>query len=417
MNNQNNVSNLKEKITSGKARVAVIGLGYVGLPLAIRAKETGYDVIGIDKYMDKDRNKSISAEGIAISTDYLPVKDCDVILICVPTPLTDSQQPDISFVRDASEDIADNFGRGPIPKLVVLESTSFPGTTREVILSIFEEKGIRQGVEVMLAYSPERVDPGTGREYRTIPRLVGGLDDQSGEVAKEFYCRIVDSVTTVSKPEVAELAKLLENIFRAVNIALVNELSVLCRRMDINVWEVLEAAATKPFGFMPFKPGPGLGGHCIPIDPFYLAWKARKFNFYPEFIELAGKVNRSMPSYVVEWVADALNDVRKSVSGSKVLAIGAAYKENVTDTRESPALKVMEMLLDQGADLIYHDSYVPSVKINGKDLISVDLTPEVLESSECIVVLTAHDDLDIDLLASVDIPIVDTRNALGRGGI
>lgn len=417
MKKQSNEQDLNTKITSKTAKVAVVGLGYVGLPLAKRAMESGFDVTGIDKYMDADKEKDIKENGISASRDFSPVKDCDVILVCVPTPLTESQQPDISFICDATESIAANFGSGPVPKLIVLESTSFPGTTREVLLPILEEHGIRQGEEVLLAYSPERVDPGTGRDYRSIPRLVGGLDDTSGEAAMNFYCQVVDSVTIVSKPEVAEMAKLLENIFRAVNIALVNELSILCRRMNINIWEVIEAAATKPFGFMPFNPGPGLGGHCIPIDPFYLAWKARMYDFYPEFIELSGKINRNMPYYVLEWIAGALNDSGKSISGSKILAVGAAYKENVGDTRESPSLKVMELLLGMGANLCYHDSYVESVHINGSEFKSVDITPELLNESDCIVILTAHDDLDIKSIATTSTPVVDTRNVLGRGGI
>lgn len=407
---------LEEKIASKTARVAVVGMGYVGLPLARRAREAGYDVIGIDKYMKDDRRREIEEEGIPVVDGFAPVAESDVVLICVPTPLTGSQQPDISFIRKAARDVAANFGDSGSPKLVVLESTSYPGTTREVLIPIFRKAKIEIGGRLRLAFAPERVDPGTGRDYRKIPRIVGGLDRESGELAGAFYRNLVESVKVVPEPEVAELAKLLENIFRAVNIALVNEMSILCRRMDINIWDVLEAAATKPFGFMPFEPGPGLGGHCIPVDPFYLAWKARKYDFYPEFIELAGKINRNMPFHVVDWVADALNREGKSVLGSRILVIGVAYKANVSDTRESPALKVMELLADRGADVRYHDSYVDGVEASGKAYRSVGLSEEELDTSDCVVILTAHDDLDIDRIASAGAPVVDTRNALGRGG-
>lgn len=412
MNIQNQFSELEEKIASKKALIGVVGLGYVGLPLIHCARNAGYPVVGIDRYISSTRKKPIEDDGITVNQDFSVVKDCDVLLLCVPTPLDESQQPDLSSVRSATNDIAGNFGDSDEPKLVVLESTSYPGTTREVLVPIFEDTGVEVGKRVKLAYSPERVDPGTSHKYEEIPRIVGGLDPESGDLAAAFYRNLVVSVKVVKEPEVAETAKLLENIFRAVNIALVNELSILCRRMDIDVWEVLEAAATKPFGFMPFKPGPGLGGHCIPIDPFYLAWKARKFDFYPEFIELAGKVNRNMPFHVVDWVYDALNEVNKSISGSRILAIGVAYKENVEDTRESPALKIIELLIEKGADVSYNDSYVDSITIDGKELVSTELTEETVKSHDCIIILTAHSDLDKKLIASSGVPIVDTRNAI-----
>lgn len=416
MSTQNQLSILEEKIKSKKALVGVIGLGYVGLPLIHCARNAGYPVVGIDRFISPTRKESVEADGISVNQDFSAVKDCDVLLLCVPTPLDEGQQPDLSSVRSAAGDAARNFGDGEDPKLVVLESTSYPGTTREVLVPIFNDAGVEVGTQVKLAYSPERVDPGTDHRYEDIPRIVGGLDPESGNLAAEFYRNLVVSVKMVAEPETAEMAKLLENIFRAVNIALVNELSILCRRMDIDIWEVLEAAATKPFGFMPFKPGPGLGGHCIPIDPFYLAWKARKYDFYPEFIELAGKVNRNMPYHVVDWISEALNQNNKSISNSQVLLIGMAYKENVSDLRESPALKVMELVLEKGANVKYHDSFVDYLKLDGKDYHSVKLDKDILESSDCIVILTAHKDLETDLISSANVPIVDTRNVLKRGG-
>ncbi|MHB8895309.1 MAG: nucleotide sugar dehydrogenase, partial [Candidatus Geothermincolia bacterium] len=340
---------LEKRIADRTASVGVVGLGYVGVPLAGRAIECGYKVTGIDKYLDDARLEELRGLGIVASSDFALLEDCDIVLVCVPTPLLDGQQPDTSFIQEAALDIAANLGAGDRPRLVVLESTSYPGTTREIMLPVFEERGRRLGEDVLLAFAPERVDPGTcPLPYEDIPRIVGGVDEASGAVARSFYGTIVNEVTLVSSPEIAETAKLLENIFRAVNIALVNEMSLLCRRMDIDIWEVIEAASTKPFGFMSFKPGPGLGGHCIPVDPFYLAWKAKKYDFYPEFIELAGKVNRAMPFHVVEWVSEALNTAGKSLSSSRVLVIGVAYKEKIGDVRESPALKAIELIASRG---------------------------------------------------------------------
>lgn len=411
------MSTLEKKIGECAARVSVIGMGYVGLPLARRAREVGYDVSGVDKYMGDNERDSISEEGIPVHKDYGPVRESDVVLICVPTPLAGGQEPDLRYVREAASEVADNFGAGDCPKLVVLESTSYPGTTREVLLPIFRERGLRLGERLNLAYAPERVDPGSGKsEYGEIPRVVGAMDDRSGRLAYGFYDKLVSSVFLAPSPEVAEMSKLLENIFRAVNIALVNEMSLLCRRMGIGVWDVIEAASTKPFGFMQFNPGPGLGGHCIPVDPFYLAWRAREYDFYPEFIELAGKVNRSMPFHVVRWVSDALNGVGKSVRGARTLVIGVSYKEDVADTRESPALKAIELLDGMGAEVIYHDSRVGSVEVGGKRYESAELNEDLLEGCDCVLILTAHSDLDRSIIASSGLPVVDTRNALGRGG-
>ena len=407
---------LEERIRDGSARVAVIGLGYVGFPLAQRAREAGFEVVGIDKYLPDERRSDIEAIGIRIDTAFEPVRDCDIVLICVPTPLADGQQPDISFIVEAAQDVARNLGGGEV--LAVLESTSYPGTTREVLLPIFEQAGKHLGSGLYLAYAPERVDPGSNRApFAEIPRLVGGIDEESGRLAAAFYEKLVSSVTLVPTPEVGEMAKLLENIFRAVNIALVNEMALLCRRMGIDIWAVVEAAATKPFGFMPFQPGPGLGGHCIPVDPFYLAWKAKKYDFYPEFIELAGKINKSMPFHVARWVAEALNEVGKSTRGARVLVVGVAYKEDVGDTRESPALKTIELLADQGAEVSYTDSFVERITVGGREYSSVPLDQRAVEQADCVVIMTAHSDVDLELLGSLQIPVVDTRNALRRGGL
>lgn len=408
---------LEQRIADRSAVVGVVGLGYVGVPLAERVVDCGYKTNGVDKYLDDERLDALRELGIDASREFGPLTDCDIVLVCVPTPLLDGQQPDTSFIREAAVDVAANLGKADHRRLVVLESTSYPGTTREIMLPIFEEKGYRVGEDILLAFAPERVDPGTCRlPYQDIPRIVGGLDEASGAAAYAFYGTIVDEVSLVSSPEIAETAKLLENIFRAVNIALVNEMSLLCRRMDIDIWEVIEAASTKPFGFMTFKPGPGLGGHCIPVDPFYLAWKAKKYDFYPEFIELAGKVNRSMPFHVVEWVSDALNAAGKSVNSSRVLVIGVAYKEKIGDVRESPALKAIELITQRGGEVVYHDPFVESVDVGGRRYSSAVLDDELLAACDCVLIITAHPNVDYDRIVASGLPVVDTRNILGRGG-
>ena len=405
------MTTLKQRINDRSARVAVVGLGYVGFPLAQRATEAGYPVVGIDKYLTDERDKELADAGIHVERGFDSVEQCDIVLICVPTPLVDGEQPDISFITDAVEDIARHLNHTEM--LVVLESTSYPGTTRELLLPVLEKAGKRLGQGLNLAYAPERVDPGDNRpDYADIPRVVGGLDEESGRLAAAFYETLVSEVTLVPTPEVAEMAKLLENIFRAVNIALVNEMSLLCRRMGIDIWDVVDAAATKPFGFMSFKPGPGLGGHCIPVDPFYLAWKAKQYDFYPEFIELAGKINKSMPFHMVQWVSEALNSVGKSKKGSKVLVIGVTYKEDVADTRESPALRIIELLAERGAEVSYHDPYVERLEIAGKEYVSVPLDEATVGEADCILILTAHSNIDLDLIRSAGGLVVDTRNAL-----
>ena len=312
---------LLRKIESGAARVAVVGLGYVGAPLAELAHRAGYTVEGVDKFIKAPPGELAGLERFNFNRDFSVIPRCDVITICVPTPLTESQTPDLSFVKAAVTSLVDNFGEPGAEntaKLVILESTTFPGTTSEMVLPVLEQAGLALGTDFFLAYAPERVDPGqTGHNLEEIPRVVGGSDAHSGELAACFYKKLVDKVHLVSTPEVAEMSKLLENVFRAVNIALINEISLLCRLMGINIWEVVEAAATKPFGFMSFRPGPGMGGHCIPVDPFYLAWRAKQYGYDPEFIELAGKINRVMPLRVVDWIADALNNEGKSVKDAR----------------------------------------------------------------------------------------------------
>ncbi len=403
---------LEKRIAGRSARVAVVGLGYVGFPLSRRALEVGYDVIGIDKYLTDERRAELAAAGIRVEESFEPVSECDITLICVPTPLLEGQQPDVSFIRDAVGNVAANLGEREA--LVVLESTSYPGTTREVVLPALEAAGRRLGERLHVAYAPERVDPGQGKaDYAEIPRVVGGLDEESGRLAVQFYESLVSSVKLVSTPETAEMSKLLENIFRAVNIALVNEMSLLCRRIGIDVWEVIEAAATKPFGFMSFQPGPGLGGHCIPVDPFYLAWRAKQYDFYPEFIELAGKVNRSMPFHVARWVDDALDDIDRSTKGARVLVLGVTYKEDVADIRESPALKIIELLADRGAQVSYHDPYVERLEVAGREYSSTALE-EAVGEADCILIVTPHSSIDLDLVRDAGVPVVDTRNVLRR---
>jgi UDP-N-acetyl-D-glucosamine dehydrogenase len=345
---------------------------------------------------------------IAATTDYDALRDPDAVLIALPTPLSKQREPDLSILLAAVRDLALRLRAG---QLVVLESTTYPGTTRESVLPILESSGLKVGQDFFLAFSPERVDPGNGEwTTRNVPKIVGGITEACTRRAIELYAGAVAAVHEVSTPEAAELTKLLENIFRSVNIALVNELAQLCERMGINVWEVVEAAATKPFGFMSFKPGPGLGGHCIPIDPFYLTWKAREYGFYTEFIELAGKVNENMPYHCRSLISQALNHgLQRSLSGSKILVVGVAYKSDISDTRESPALKLMELLRKAGADVSYHDPHVP--ELNGAR--SAALEPAAYD---CVAIVTAHSGIDYDKLIDQAKLVVDFRNATGRNG-
>jgi UDP-N-acetyl-D-glucosamine dehydrogenase len=408
--------------------VAIVGAGYVGMPLAQVFADVGKTVVLVDVSQEvvdginrgeshigdvpSDVLKKLVDGGlVAATSDYGVLEEADAILIALPTPLSSQREPDLSIVASAVEQIAPRLRKGHV---VVLESTTYPGTTREVVQPILESSGLKAGHDFHLAFSPERVDPGRSDwTTRNTPKLVGGLTPACTERAGDLYRSAVNLVVPVSSPEAAEMTKLLENIFRAVNIALVNELAQLCERMDMDVWEVVEAAETKPFGFMSFKPGPGLGGHCIPIDPFYLTWKAREYDFYTEFIELAGKVNENMPYFCLEKITRALNSHQKSVKGSHVHLVGVSYKADVGDPRESPALKLIELLRDEGAEVSYHDPHVAELPDHG--LTSGDLDGAVA-SVDCVAIVTAHSGIDYAGLAERAQLVVDFRNATGKSG-
>ena len=418
---------LLDRIGTRQARVGVIGLGYVGLPLAVEFARQGFGVTGFD--IDDTKASSINAgrsyipdvpatELAAVVTsghlratsDMLQLAEMDVIDIAVPTPLRKTRDPDLSYVVKAVEACAATLRRG---QLVILESTTYPGTTDEVVQPMLEESGLKADVDFFLAFSPERVDPGN-RQFTTknIPKIVGGIGPASTNAAAAFYASAVDTVVPVSSTRVAEMVKLLENTFRAVNIGLVNEIALMSHKMDIDVWEVIDAARTKPFGFMPFYPGPGLGGHCIPVDPFYLSWKARQNGFECRFIELAGHINAAMPEYVVERISDALNTVRKPINGSRIHLLGVAYKKDVNDMRESPALDVLELLAKRGADLSYSDPFVPELRHGGRVLKSIELAAVLQNPPDCCVITTDHSVFDYAAVVGSGALIVDTRNAL-----
>ncbi|HEV2985118.1 MAG TPA: nucleotide sugar dehydrogenase [Vicinamibacterales bacterium] len=420
-------SSTLERIRARKARVGVIGLGYVGLPLAVEFAHAGFDVTGFDvdavktdqinagkSYIpdvaDADLAACVRGGTLRATTDMTALGAMDAIDICVPTPLRKTKDPDLSYVVMAVEAVAATLRRG---QLVILESTTYPGTTDEVVQPMLEAKGLEADVDFFLAFSPERVDPGNQQfNTKNIPKIVGGVGPASTEVAAALYGATVQHVVPVSSTRVAEMVKLLENTFRAVNIGLVNEIALMCNKMDIGVWEVIDAAKTKPFGFMPFYPGPGLGGHCIPIDPFYLSWKARQTGFECRFIELAGQINSSMPHFVVDRVADALNSRRKSINGSSIHLVGVAYKRDVNDMRESPALDVLELLAKRGAQLSYSDPFVPELTYAGRVMASVDLAAAVATALDCAVICTDHTGFDYDGLVNSGTLVVDTRNAL-----
>jgi UDP-N-acetyl-D-glucosamine dehydrogenase len=422
-------SSLIAKIRAKQAVVGVIGLGYVGLPLGMAFAEEGFPTLGLD--VDRNKVASINrgesyirhipseplqklsvAKRFEASNDFARARDCDALIICVPTPLSESREPDLTYVVKAGEAIAPHLRPG---QLVVLESTTYPGTTDEVLRPILERGGLKAGRDFLLAFSPEREDPANGKfTTRRIPKVVGGYTPSCLDAATALYGSVIDKVVPVSSTQVAELAKLLENIFRSVNIALVNEMKMLCDRMGLDVWEVIDAAATKPFGFMPFYPGPGLGGHCIPIDPFYLTWKARHFEFSTRFIELAGEINTNMPYYVVQRSIEALNSHEKSVKAANVLVLGVAYKKDVDDMRESPAVRVMELLEEKGARITYHDPYVPvaeSHRAHGKTWKGVPLTDEAIANADLVLVLTDHTAIDYQDVVKKARLVVDTRNA------
>jgi len=419
---------LIRKLTEREARVCVVGLGYVGLPLAVEKAKAGFRVVGVemlpervamvnrgDNYipdvLELELKEVVTQGRLRACSGFEVVGESDVITICVPTPLGPNKQPDTSYIEAVVDHSLPYLHPG---QLMVLESTSYPGTTEEIIAPRIRARGFSIGQDFFLAFSPERVDPGNRRyKVTNTPKVVGGVTPACTEVAAELYKQIVkEEVHTVSSPRVAEMEKLLENIFRIVNISLVNEMALLCERMGIDMWEVIEAAKTKPFGFMPFYPGPGLGGHCIPLDPFYLAWKAREYSFTTRFIELAGEINDGMPRHVVTRAMEFLNDLGKPLKGARVLLLGVAYKRDVDDVRESPALKVGDLLLKAGAELSFHDPYVPEVKIGERLLRSVELTEEGLSRQDLVIVTTDHSCVDYGFVEKHAQAVYDTRNAL-----
>jgi UDP-N-acetyl-D-glucosamine dehydrogenase len=421
---------LLNKIESKKATIGVVGLGYVGLPLAVEKAKAGFKVIGFDvqqsrvdlvnggvnyigDVVDEELTEITKSGQLLATTDYSLIKEVDAVAICVPTPLDLYQQPDTSYVESSGTEIAKYMHKG---MLVVLESTTYPGTTEEVLKPILEKSGFKVGEDFFLAYSPERVDPGN-KHYNTknTPKVVGGMTPACTEIASLLYRSVLEGdVHQVSSPAVAEMEKILENTFRHINIALANEMAVLCDRMGINVWEVIDAAATKPYGFMPFYPGPGLGGHCIPIDPFYLTWKAREYNYHTKLIELAGEINNAMPEFVIERSMKILNTDKKAINGSKVVVLGVAYKKDIDDVRESPSLEIMELLTKAGADWVAVDSYVSKFKLDGKVIEPVALTQELIESADLVIVATDHSDFDYEMIANNAKSIFDTRNAMKK---
>jgi UDP-N-acetyl-D-glucosamine dehydrogenase len=418
---------LRERL-AGTPTVGVIGLGYVGLPLAVAFAESGATVLGVDR--DAARvaavragrsfiedvptatlGRLVAAGRLSATDEVAALKDADAIVICVPTPLGKSREPDISFIVGAADAVAAIIRRG---QLVVLESTTYPGTTQEILQPRFEARGLTAGEDFFLAFSPERIDPGNRRfALRDIPKVVGGLTRACRELATTLYGRVAREVVPVSGPETAEMVKLFENTFRSVNIALVNEFAIMCRRLGISVWEVIAAAATKPFGFMPFFPGPGLGGHCLPSDPHYLSWKVRLEGYEPRFIAFADEINRRMPEYVVQLVADALNDRGRAVRGADVLVLGVAYKANVADTRDSPALEIIAGLQAKGARVAYHDPHVPALVVGRRTLESVPWERAALGARDVVLVLVAHDGYDWAAIVREARLVVDTRNATG----
>lgn len=419
---------LIEKFKNKTAVIGVVGLGYVGLPLAVEKAKVGFRVIGFDiqtqkvdmvnqginyigDVVDDDLRNIVKEKRLMATNDYAFIREVDAVAICVPTPLDAHKQPDTSYVESSTKAIASYLHPG---MLVVLESTTYPGTTEELVKPILEETGLVCGKDFFLAYSPERVDPGN-KLYNTknTPKVVGGVTPDCTRVAAAMYCEVLEGeVHIVSSPKVAEMEKIYENTFRHINIALANEMAILCHKMGIDVWEVIDAAATKPYGFMPFYPGPGLGGHCIPIDPFYLTWKAREYNYHTRLIELAEEINSSMPEYVVERAAEILNEHGKPLNGSTILILGVTYKKDVADIRESPAIKVMEILEQKKANVIYYDPYISSLNLKGKVCKSVMLTMDVICSADLVLILTDHSNVDYKQIVSYSKAILDTRKAI-----
>lgn len=421
---------LLSQLESRKAKIGIIGLGYVGLPLVLRFGEEGFKVIGFDvdpqkvsklnagqsyiRHIDGGRLQSlVNAKGFEATSDFARLGEADCVIICVPTPLTEKKDPDLQYIEKTASALVKTLRKG---QLISLESTTYPGTTDEILLELFKSTGLEVGKDYFLVFSPEREDPGNAKfSTRTIPKIVGGTTPDCLEVGRALYASVIDRVVTVSSTKAAELVKLLENIYRCVNIALVNELKILTDRMGIDIWEVIAAASTKPFGFTPFYPGPGLGGHCIPIDPFYLSWKAKEYDFSTRFIQLAGEVNSAIPHYVVERMTSALNDKGKAVRGSKILILGVAYKKDVDDVRESPALEIMELLEDKGATLTYSDPYIPRLhkmrKHDFSHMSSAALNEELLKQTDAVLITTDHTGIDYQWLVNHAPLVVDTRNA------
>ena len=416
---------LLEKITKRTATVGVVGLGYVGLPLAVLQAKTGYRVVGIDEAAEKvarvnrgenyisdvdvaELQQVVRAGRLSATREFGALRECDVVLICVPTPLTRNKEPDISAIIKVTRELTKHLHPD---LLVVLESTTYPGTTEGVLLPMLAQSGLKIGQEIYLAFSPERVDPGN-RSFKTHNtfKLVGGVTPACLEIARTFYEQSVVKIFPVSSPRVAEMTKVFENVFRSVNIALVNELAVLCDRMGLNVYEVIDAAATKNFGFMPFYPGPGVGGHCIPLDPYYLAWKAKEYDLHTRFIELAGEINEGMPYYVVAKLQRLLNRRGRCLNGASILVLGVTYKADVADPRETPALKVMELLQQEGTTLAYADPYTPAVEVAGRSYAAVPLTAQRVAQSDCALILTAHSAFDYELIVRHAPLVFDTRN-------
>ena len=423
------MSTHEDRFHSGDLTFGVVGLGYVGLPLAVEVGKAGMRVIGLDvkSQVVETVNRGDShiqdvppaevaalreAEVLEATTDPARLAECDVISICVPTPLGKTRDPDISYVLEAGKEIARILRPG---QLVVLESTTYPGTTREVLLPLFQERGFEVGTDFFLCFSPERVDPGNPIWHtRNTPKVIGGITKACRDAGVAVYQRFIDEMVPVSSPEAAEMTKLLENTFRAVNIALVNETAQIADRLGVDVWEVIEAASTKPFGFMKFTPGPGLGGHCIPIDPHYLSWKMRTMDYRTRFIELASEVNAEMPRFVVGKVQEALNDAEKPVKGSRVLVLGAAYKPNIDDVRESPAIEILSELERLGARATYHDPYIPEIREDGRHWMGVELTDDALSGADCVVLVTDHKLFDLERIFRLSPILVDSRNATAR---
>jgi len=420
------LKNLLEKIKNRKAKVGIIGLGYVGLPLAVEYAEEGFSVIGLDILKDKvamvnaaksyiddipdSRLTALVKSGkLMATTDPAQIKKMDTVSICVPTPLSKTKDPDISYILSAVEWIKKYLKK---EMLVILESTTYPGTTEDMILPLLESSGLKVGRDFYLAFSPERVDPGNPVfATKNTPRVVGGITPRCTKAAKLFYEQAIENVVPMSSTKAAEMVKLLENTFRAVNIGLVNEVALMCDRLKINVWEIIDAAASKPFGFMPFYPGPGLGGHCIPIDPHYLSWKLKSLNYYARFIELAGDINSRMPEYVVERIRRALNNKTKAIKKSKILVLGVSYKKDIMDTRESPALDVIKLLHEEGARIYFNDPQVSEIKLNNLKFKSSRLTKAIMKSADLVVILTDHSDYDYKKIVENARLVFDTRNA------